>query len=178
MNSETIEFINKYISLCDKTSNLIIHLGKQEYNNCFNTNIYVKNVTNILKYLESKNHKIVYNGEYQLSIRNNLYNIYDNGKMSVIQYEVSNFILNNQALIQFTKVLKDSNTFAYDTAGHDNSKCSIVVFNIVDGCNLEIIKKYNTDKITNYNIRLVISKPCDSTHITKILSLTSSTAWK
>lgn len=170
MNSETIEFINKHVSLCDKTNNLIINLGKQQFPNCFNTDIDVKNVTNILKYLESKNHKIIYNNECGISIHNNIYVHNDNGKISVIQYEVSDFILNSDTLLQFTKVIKDSTTFTFDKKPYETAKCSIVVFNIIDGCNLELIKKNN-----KYSTRLIISKPCDRDSIIKFLSLTT---WK
>jgi hypothetical protein len=168
MNSETLDFINKYVSLCDKTNNLIIYLGKQQFTNCFDTDINVKNVTNILKYLENKNHKIIYNSDCDLSIHNNIYTYNDNGKISVVQYEICNFILNSGTLLQFTKVTKDSTTFTFDKVPYENYKCSIVVFNIIDGCNLEIIKKNN-----KYCIRLIISKPCDSEHIIKFLSFTA-----
>ena len=68
-----LNFINKYSSLCDKNHHLRIYIGSLMYNGCFNNNLSLNNINNIINYCNNNNMSILSTDKGQIAIYNNEY---------------------------------------------------------------------------------------------------------
>jgi hypothetical protein len=153
-------FIDKYTYLCDKNHHLIIHFGNSTYNKCFNNNINVRKITSILNYLENNKYRIINNDKGQIAVYFNEYlNITNN---SITEYTIIDSIIDTNMLIKFSEISKNKNICSFKYEPHDQYDYELVTIEIDDGCNIDILKKYDKNDINNYiyNLTLYVYKPC------------------
>jgi hypothetical protein len=166
------EFIHKYTYLCDKNHHLVINFGNIVYNNCFNNNLNSSQITNVINYLEHNKFSIINSEKGQIGVYSNEYlNITNN---SITEYTIIDSIIDKKVLIKFAQINKNKNICSYRNTPDYEYDYELVTTQINDGCNIDILKKYNNNNTISYNLTLSVYKPCKINDyidaITKILS--------
>jgi hypothetical protein len=154
-------FIHKYTSLCDKNHHLLIHFGNLKYENCFNNNLTVGQITKIINYLDEHKYPIINNENGEIAIYHNEYfNITNN---NITEYTIIDSILDKDILIKFTQINKNKNVTSFNNNPNNKYDYELVVSQLDEGCNIEILKKYNNNNSITYNLIISVYKPCDIT---------------
>ena len=136
-------FIHKYTYLCDKNHHLLINFGNMIHNNCFNNHLNIKQITNLLNYLEQNKYPIINNERGQIAVYHNEYfNITNN---SITEYTIIDSILDKDILIKFTQINKNKNVTSFNNNPNNKYDYELVVSQLDEGCNIEILKKYNNN---------------------------------
>jgi hypothetical protein len=152
-------FIHKYTYLCDKNHRLLINFGNMIHNNCFNNHLNIKQITNLLNYLEQNKYPIINNERGQIAVYHNEYfNITNN---SITEYTIIDSIIDKNMIIKFTQIDENKNICSFKNNPNDEYDYDLVTIELNDGCYIDILKKYNNDNIIKYAVTLYVSKPCN-----------------
>jgi hypothetical protein len=154
----TTEFIHKYTYLCDKNHHLVINFGNIVYNNCFNNNLNTNQITKIINYLEQNKYPIINNEKGQIAVYSNEYlNITNN---SITEYTIIDSVIDKNVIIKFAQINKNKNVCSFTNSPNYEYDYELITSQLNDGCNIDILKKYNNDNSLNYNLTLSVYKPC------------------
>jgi hypothetical protein len=155
-------FINKYSSLCDKNHHLRIYIGKSIFNGCFNNNLSLSHINNIINYCNESNMPILFTDKGQIAIYSNEF-LYINSN-NIIEYTTIDTFIDNSNIIKFASISNDHTTGSFINKPNNMYDYEMTTIELLDGCNMEIIKKFNNTNDINsisFNIIITIYKPCD-----------------
>lgn len=161
------EFLNKYSQLCDKYHHLYINIGSKNCDNIFTTKLNNDAIINYIKICEKLNFPIIKNTKGHISVYNNEYHYNDIDDFNIIEYNTIDTSITNNILYQFLTVKYNNNTSSYNIKPNNEYDYELIVIQIIEGCNIEIMKIYNNNG-HYYKIYIVMYKPCT---INKYLNL-------